>query len=161
MHKFPELFLKGLVAIWRGPFHVGKLQSPTSFSDLSAKILETAWQIAILGLVTIMIFGLHGYVDEKFNQSKFEWSQVSTETKRGPSDDYETTLKPFTTEQKRAIQNAKARVKLANFASDPIIRKLSRKTKKAIFEEAIVPNPSYNDMPDNYKSEIRKNLGVD
>jgi hypothetical protein len=49
-----------LVAIWNGPFHVGKLAQPVSVGDVLLKILEVLWR----AIISIIVLGVSvaGYV---------------------------------------------------------------------------------------------------
>ena len=46
-----------IIAIWNGPFHIGKLSQPASIGDVLLKILETLWRFAIALLSLGMLLG--------------------------------------------------------------------------------------------------------
>jgi len=76
MNKYPVLIFGGLVSVWRGPFYIGKLQSPTSLGDLLAKIFETVWQIVLLFVTAVFVYASYQFVAEKF-KPKFDLASAT------------------------------------------------------------------------------------
>jgi hypothetical protein len=52
-----------LMAIWNGPFHIGKLTRPVSVGDVLLKFLEVLWRtvVAIVGIGLAVTLGIAGY----------------------------------------------------------------------------------------------------
>lgn len=76
MNKYRVLVLGGLVGFWRGPFYIGKLQSPISLGDLLAKIFETVWQIVLLFVTAVFVYASYQFVAEKF-KPKFDLASAT------------------------------------------------------------------------------------
>lgn len=61
------------LAIWNGPFHIGKLSRPVSVGDVMMKVLETVWRAAVIavGLAStgIALLALHLWRTEQRNEA--------------------------------------------------------------------------------------------
>jgi len=122
MNKYPVLIFGGLVSVWRGPFYIGKLQSPTSLGDLLAKIFETVWQIVLLFVTAVFVYASYQFVAEKMNDPWRVVAQTPVEDPyaafasptevpqagSGSPQDFSNSGSSVTANQKQAIPTAKS-----------------------------------------------------